>query len=71
MKLENAKMLGLAITKLAVKDYKKAIKQLKLNPKYLQALNTKAEIESFFESSWFEILSELNPDLTKIKLKEN
>jgi len=71
MKLENLKMLGLAITKLAINDYNKAIKQLKLNPKYSQALNTKAEVESFFESTWFEILSELNPDLTKIKLKEN
>jgi hypothetical protein len=60
MKLENVKMLGLAITKLAVNDYNKAIKQLKLNPKYSQALNTKTEIESLDNPAIFTTLIRKN-----------
>ena len=64
------RLLVTAIVVRAVDDYKKALKQLKDNPEYEDALKTKKEIEVFFESDWFCFLCEIN-DVRKILIKEN
>lgn len=46
----------------AVKDYRKALKQLKRNSKHKSALNTKRDCEDFFQSEWFHLLSSLDTD---------
>jgi len=62
--------LAAAIVERALSDWRKAVGQLKDNPDYTYAWETKDEIERFFESGWFELLCEISPDLTKIHLQE-
>ncbi|MCY1152621.1 MAG: hypothetical protein OWP43_09425 [Sphaerochaetaceae bacterium] len=64
------RLLVAAITVRAVEDYKKALRQLDSNPTYEDAIKTKKEIESFFESDWFKFLCEIN-DVSRILKKEN
>lgn len=64
------RLLVAAITVRAVEDYKKALKQLDINPAYEDAIKTKNEIEAFFESDWFKFLCEIN-DVSRILKKEN
>lgn len=65
-----SRLLVAAITVRAVQDYKKALRQLESNPNYVDAIKTKNEIETFFESDWFMFLCEIN-DVRKILKKEN
>lgn len=71
MTISSTKMLAAAIVKVAVSDYNRAIQQLQANPGYERALETKAEVECFFDSNWFDVLCELSPDLTKVHLEGN
>lgn len=64
------RLLVAAITVRAVEDYKKALRQLDSNPGYEDAIKTKKEIETFFESDWFKFLCEIN-DVSRILKKEN
>ena len=64
------KHLAAAIVERALSDWKKAVSQLEDNPDYEYAWADKDEIESFFESEWFSLLCEINPDFTKIHLQE-
>jgi len=64
------RLLVAAITVRAVEDYKKALRQLDSNPTYEDAIKTKKEIETFFESDWFKFLCEIN-DVSRILKKEN
>lgn len=54
--------LANAIIVQAAKDYRKALRQLKRNPKYDAAKNTKNEVERFFHSEWFRFLTDADPD---------
>ena len=54
--------LANAIIVQAAKDYRKALRQLKRNPKYDAAKNTKTEVERFFHSDWFRFLTDADPD---------
>ncbi len=69
MTISSTRTLAAAIVKVAVSDYDRAVRQLIANPEYTQALNLKQEVERFFASNWFDLLCELNPDLTKIHLE--
>jgi hypothetical protein len=64
------RMLAAAIVAQAVDDWRKADKMQESNPRYRYANDTKDEIESFFGSGWFDLLCEINPQFTRIRLKE-
>ena len=62
--------LAAAIILCAVKDYKRALIRLKRNPESRSAQNAVRAGERFFYSSWYEILTDLDPDYLIPKLKE-
>lgn len=55
--------LANAIVLLAVKDYVDVLCQLELSPSDKDALRKKNQLEKFFHSSWYGILTELDPNL--------
>lgn len=62
--LANAIILG------AVKDYKRALLHLKRNPDSQSAMRAVEREEQFFYSSWFEVLTNLDPSYLIRKMKE-
>lgn len=62
--------LANAIILSAVKDYKRALLHLKRNPDSQSARRAVEREEQFFYSSWFEVLTDLNPSYLIRKLKE-
>jgi hypothetical protein len=62
--------LASAIVDRAVADWHKAVSLLEGNPDYVYAWADKDEIERFFESEWFALLCDINPEYTKIHLQE-
>lgn len=44
----------------AAKDYRMALKSLKANPDNFNAQKDRNEIEAFFQSQWFEVLTNLD-----------
>ena len=52
-----------AIILQAVKDYRMALKCLKANPKNRTALADKDEIERFFRSQWFTVLTSVDGEM--------
>ena len=64
------KQLVVAIVGRAVWDYKRAMLDLEKNSNYESALKVKKEIGEFFNSDWFEFLSEIS-DVRKMLKKEN
>ncbi len=57
-----------AIILQAVKDYRKALKQISQFPNDIIALSRKQDIERFFRSRWFEILTSIDPEILIRKL---
>ena len=47
----------------AAKDYRNALKRLFRHPENPTALATKEEIEMFFRSEWFQVLSDIDPNV--------
>jgi len=62
--------LGNAIILQAVKDYRFALKRLEKHPRNDLALYTKREVENFFYSGLFSILTSLDPKVLIQKLGE-
>lgn len=62
--------LGNAIIIQAARDYKVALRKLSRNKYNKDALNEKEEIERFFHSGWFGVLTEIDPDMFIRKLQE-
>ena len=54
--------LANAIIVQAAKDYQKAMRQLRRNPKYTAAAYTQQEVERFFHSQWFQMLTDADPE---------
>ena len=54
--------LANAIIVQAAKDYRKALRQLRRNPRYETARNEKNDVERFFHSEWFHFLTNVDPD---------
>ena len=54
----------------AVKDYRICTNKLKKKPKNQEALIAKREIERFFRSDWFGMLSDLDPEILLNKLND-
>lgn len=55
--------LANAVILKAVKDYRKALCILRYSPNNKDATSRKNEIERFFRSGWFGILSKLDPEI--------
>ena len=62
--------LANAIILQAVKDYRFALKRLAKHPRNDSALYTKREVECFFHSGLFNVLTSLNPDMLIEQLQE-
>lgn len=44
----------------AVDDYRDALRDLRVNPSYPDALRTVSEVERFFRSGWFSVLTSVD-----------
>ena len=55
--------LANAIILQAVKDYRMALKSLKVNSRNRTAQADKAEIERFFRSQWYSALTDVNGEM--------
>ena len=54
--------LANAIVLQAAKDYKAAIRQMKRHPGTRAGMGTVIQIEKFFHSAWFGVLTDIDPD---------
>lgn len=62
--------LANAIILTAVKDYRDALKKLKKYPNSNALKHTKIEIERFFRSKWYSLLTDINPEFLIEQLNE-
>ena len=61
--ITNYENLANAIILQAVKDYRMALKSLKANPRNRTAMADKDEIERFFRSDWFSVLTSVGGEM--------
>lgn len=54
----------------AVEDYRDALRDLRVNPGYPLALCTVSDVEQFFRSGWFSILTSLDGVVLMEKLQK-
>ncbi len=62
--------LANAIIKLATEDYREALQILAFNEDNCEAQDTKNEIELFFSSDSFAVMTGANPEMLLRRLKE-
>ena len=62
--------LANAIIIQATKDYRHAIQALKRNPRNQAAMAEAMEIEMFFHSSWYKVLTDLDPNYLLNRLRK-
>ncbi len=62
--------LANAIIEQAVKDYKDALSRLKRHPDSKAAMEEAMEIERFFHSPWFGVLTQIDPDYLIRRLRK-
>lgn len=55
--------LANAVVLQAVKDYRHALRILKKHSGNDKALSTKQEVEQFFRSDWYSLLTAIDPEL--------
>ena len=63
-------MLANAIVEQAVKDYRDALRRLKKNPNSKGVMAEAMEIEDFFHSPWYGVLTQVGPDYLIEKLRK-
>ena len=61
--------LGNAIIIQAAVDYRLALKHLRQNPDFQPAISRKHEVERFFHSEWFSILTRIDGPELMARLK--
>lgn len=61
--ITNYENLANAIILQAVKDYRMALKSLKAHPRNRTAMADKDEIERFFRSDWFSVLTSVDGEM--------
>lgn len=61
--ITNYENLANAIILQAAKDYRMALKSLNANPRNRSALVEKDEIERFFRSGWFSVLTSVDGEM--------
>ena len=62
--------LANAIVLQAAKDYREALGILRFSPKDKDASISKDEIERFFHSGWFGLLTNINPEMLISRLRK-
>lgn len=62
--------LANAIILQAVKDYRSALKKMSRARNNKDAKNMKEEVERFFRSGWFGMLTQIDPEMLIRKLQE-
>ena len=62
--------LANAIVAQEAEDYLSALKRLKKNPRNRTAMDEAMQMEKFFHSGWYEILTDVYPDYLIRKLRE-
>lgn len=67
--MDKYEKLANAIILQAVKDYRRALKRLARNRMNVQAIQTKNEVECFFRSEMFSILTNINGEKLLKKLR--
>lgn len=68
--ITNYENLANAIILQAVRDYRMALKCLKANPRNKEALADKDEVERFFRSDWFSVLTSVDGEMLIRSLKK-
>lgn len=61
--------LANAIVIQAVKDYRNALKTLKRYPRYEPAKAVVAEVEEFFRSDWYRMLTSVDAEMLMRKIR--
>ena len=67
--IDNYNNLANAIILQAVKDYRKALRTLSINPNNRSAQYERRRIEQVFRSGWFGALTSIDPEMLIAKLK--
>lgn len=67
--IDNYNNLANAIILQAVKDYRKALRTISMNPNNRSAQYERRSIEQFFRSGWFGVLTSIDPEMLIAKLK--
>ena len=62
--------LAAAIVQQAADDYRSALKRLSINPGNRKAAKDCEEIEDFFCSAWFSVLTDLNGEKVMDRLRK-
>ena len=62
--------LANAIVAQAAQDYLSALKRLKKNPRNRTAMDEAMQMEKFFHSGWYGVLTGVDPDYLIRKLRE-
>ena len=62
--------LANAIILRAVEDYREALRDLEVNPRYPLALRTVSDVERFFRSGWYKTLTSVDGEYLIQKLRE-
>ena len=62
--------LANAIIEQAVKDYRAALKILRRHPDSKAAMAEAMELERFFHSGWYGVLTEIDPDYLIKRLRK-
>ena len=62
--------LANAIILQAANDYRAALRTLERNPKYAPALQDKSEVERFFRSEWYKLLTSVDGETLLRMLRE-
>ena len=62
--------LANAIVAQAAQDYLSALKRLKKNPRNRMAMDEAMQLEHFFHSGWYGVLTNVDPDYLIRKLRE-
>lgn len=67
---EGCMRLANAVVILTAKDYRKALKSLKKNPRSRVAMEKAMECERFFDGDWIKVLTSIDGQWLKEKLRE-
>lgn len=63
-------VLANGIIEQAAKDYRAALKTLMRHPDFKAAMATAMEVERFFHSSWYAVLTNIDPDYLIDRLRK-
>ena len=68
--MDSYEKLANAIILQAVKDYRGALRILKKHPESISAKSTRDEVERFFRSGWYQVLTEVDGEMLIRRLQE-